>query len=377
MNSPIMLRLSSVLAGLTITLLLASWIVPFLQFSKAGQFDFWLVWLLCMVVLALPFSLLEVALAKRSKATPLSALMVLTREADAKPVWRLVGWLSAAVMALVAGRLLYQSSAMAFGGMDNVPVEAMTYLPMMMMVLGIALSFVPRQVLIIVASIAAVIATVFSFAQVGVGTWQWTAFSLQEWAWAVSLALVASGLGFGIYWQLNANKSGNQNATQSTNQSTLASTVASSHATSSALPFWVAQIIGGLMIAMVQGFHGTVALWFYGVALLTGGAFLINLVREQLQARGIHQLLQWVFIMVGLLVWLLPMQSMLTLITVILALIVCVLYAVFSGWMMKISHLRKALNFEHEAIYNLWRIAVRVVIPVAVIVAIIGLVLPA
>ncbi|MDR9778856.1 hypothetical protein RJJ65_40630, partial [Rhizobium hidalgonense] len=110
----------------------------------------------------------------------------------------------------------------------------------------------------------------------------WTAFSLKEWAWAVSLALVASGLGFGIYWQLNANQSGNQSATQSTNQSALASTVASSHATSSALPFWVAQIIGGLMIAMVQGFHGPVALWFYGVALLTGGAFLINLVREQL-----------------------------------------------------------------------------------------------
>lgn len=361
-----MLRLSSVLAGLTITLLLASWIVPFLQFSKAGQFDFWLVWLLCMVVLALPFSLLEVALAKRTKTTPLAALMVLTREADAKSAWRLVGWLSAAVMALVGGRVLYQSAAMAFGGMDNVPMEAMTYLPMIMMALGIALSFVPRQLLIIVASIAAVIATVLSFAQVGIGSWQWTAFSLQEWAWAVSLALVASGLGFGIYWQLNA--------TQPVAESALSS--ASSHATSSALPFWIAQIVGGLLLAFVQGFHGTVALWFYGVALLMGGAFLINLLREQLHARGIHPLLQWVFIIVGLLVWLLPMQSILTLITVILALIVCVLYAVFSGWMMKISHLRKALNFEHEAIYNLWRIAIRVVIPVAVIVAIIGLILP-
>lgn len=373
MNSPIMLRLSSVLAGLTITLLLASWIVPFLQFSKAGQFDFWLVWLLCMVVLALPFSLLEVALAKRSKATPLSALMVLTREADAKPAWRMVGWLSAAVMALVGGRLLYQSAAMAFGGMDNVPVEAMTYLPMVMMALGIALSFVPRQLLIIVASIAAVIATVLSFAQVGIGAWQWTAFSLQEWAWAVSLALVSSGLGFGIYWQLNATQTVDQTVNQTVNQTTSAS----SHATSSALPFWVAQVIGGLLLALVQGFHGTLALWFYGVALLTGGAFLIHLVREQLNARGIHTLLQWVFIIAGLLVWLLPFQPILTLITVILALVVCVLYAVFSGWMMKISHLRKALNFEHEAIYNLWRIAIRVVIPVAVIVAIIGLVLPA
>ncbi len=362
MNSPIMLRLSSVLAGLTITLLLASWIVPFVQYSKAGQFDFWLVWLLCMVILALPFSLLEVALAKRTKASPLPALMVLTREADAKPAWRIVGWLAAAVMALVSGRLLFQSAAMAFGGMDNIPVEAMTYLPMLMMLIGIGLSFVSRQLLIMVASVAVLVAMLLSFMQVGIGTWQWTAFSLQEWAWAVSLALIASGLGFGIYWQLNAS----QSAGQSTSQ-----------ASSSALPFWLAQVVAGLLIAVVQGFHGTTALWFYGVGLLLGGAFLISLLREQLQARGVNILVQWVFIIVGLLIWLIPMQSILTTITVMLALVVCLLYAVFSGWLMKISHLRKALNFQQESVYNLWRIAVRVVIPVAVIVAIIGLVLPA
>lgn len=361
MNSPIMLRLSSVLAGLTITLLLASWIVPFLQFSKAGQFDFWLVWLVCMIILALPFGLLEVALAKRTKASPLPALMVLTREADAKPAWRMVGWLAAAVMALVSGRLLYQSAAMAFGGMDNVPVEAMTYLPLLMILLGVGLSFISRQLLIIGASIAVLIALLLSFMQVGIGSWQWTAFSLQEWAWAVSLALIASGLGFGIYWQLNANQ-----PVESTTQ-----------ASSTVLPFWLAQVVGGLLIAIVQGFHGTQALWLYGVGLLLGGAFLISLLREQLQARGVNILVQWAFIIVGLLLWLIPLQSVLTTMTVILALIVCLLYAVFSGWLMKISHLRKALNFSQEGIYNLWRIAVRVVIPVAVIVAIIGLILPA
>ena len=59
MNSPHIARLSSVLAGLTLTLLLAGWIVPFIQFSAASQFDFWSVWLLCMLILALPLSLLE------------------------------------------------------------------------------------------------------------------------------------------------------------------------------------------------------------------------------------------------------------------------------------------------------------------------------
>lgn len=358
MNSPVILRASSILAGLTMTLLLAGWIVPFIQFSSASQFDFWSVWLLCMVILALPFSLLEIALAKRSKATPLPALMVLTREADAKPAWRITGWLAAAVMTLLSGGLLYQSASMLFEGMGHSPDEMMGYLSIGLIVAGVVLSFVPRAVLIIVASIAVIIASILSFMQMGVGNWQWTAFSLQEWAWAVSLALIATGLGYGMYWQLNASQPVEK-------------------ASKTALPIWAGQVLGGVMIALIQGFHGTQTLWLYAIALLAGAAFLISLLREQLQARGLNIALQWLFVLAGLLLWLVPVQPVLTTLTVILALVVCLLYAIFSGWMMKISHLRKALNFEQEVVYNVWRIAVRVLIPLAIIVAIIGLVLPA
>ena len=52
---------------------------------------------------------------------------------------------------------------------------------------------------------------------------------------------------------------------------------------------------------------------------------------------------------------------------------VCAVYAIFSGWQMKISHLRKALSFDHEAVYNLWRIAVRLVIPAAIVLALVGM----
>lgn len=358
MNSPLILRASSILAGLTMTLLLAGWIVPFIQFSSASQFDFWLVWLLCMVILALPFSLLEIALAQRSKAVPLPALMVLTREADAKPAWRITGWLAAAVIALISGGLLYQSASMLFEGMGNRPAEMMGYLSIGLIIAGLVLSLVPRAILIIVASIAVIIATILSFMQMGIGNWQWTAFSLKEWAWAVSLALIAAGLGYGMYWQMNASQPIEK-------------------ASKTALPIWAGQLLGGVLVAVVQGFHGTQTLWLYGIGLLAGAAFLIALLREQLQARGLNMALQWLFILVGLLVWLVPMQPVLTTITVTLALVVCLLYTIFSGWMMKISHLRKALNFDQEVIYNLWRIAVRVIIPLAIIVAIIGLLLPA
>ena len=56
------------------------------------QFDFWLLWLGTMFVLALPIGYLEIALAKRSQTTALQALSSLTRDADASPRWRLVGW---------------------------------------------------------------------------------------------------------------------------------------------------------------------------------------------------------------------------------------------------------------------------------------------
>ncbi|HNI62820.1 MAG TPA: hypothetical protein PLF28_05085, partial [Agitococcus sp.] len=46
-----------------------------------------------------------------------------------------------------------------------------------------------------------------------------------------------------------------------------------------------------------------------------------------------------------------------------LSLLTMILYCVFVGWVMKISHVRKALNFSHEGIYNLWRVAIRLVVP--------------
>jgi SNF family Na+-dependent transporter len=33
------------------------------------------------------------------------------------------------------------------------------------------------------------------------------------------------------------------------------------------------------------------------------------------------------------------------------------------GWIMKISHVRKALNLPSEGLYNLWRVMVRLVVP--------------
>ncbi|MFZ3074711.1 MAG: hypothetical protein WA114_00870, partial [Psychrobacter glacincola] len=59
-------------------------------------------------------------------------------------------------------------------------------------------------------------------------------------------------------------------------------------------------------------------------------------------------------------------------ILVIISTIAVLLLSVFAGWQMKISHLRKSLNFGNEAFYNLWRVAIRLVVPVALLLALIG-----
>ncbi|MEL0028746.1 MAG: hypothetical protein VW625_08825, partial [Perlucidibaca sp.] len=45
--------------------------------------------------------------------------------------------------------------------------------------------------------------------------------------------------------------------------------------------------------------------------------------------------------------------------------------AVFAGWVMKISHVRKALQLPSEAVYNVWRVAIRWVAPIVLVTALV------
>lgn len=357
-NSPALVRLSGAITGLVLTLLLASWLLPASLQQSIHQLDFWLAWLLCMLFIALPFTLLEVALAKRSQAAPLVAIAVLTREADTKPTWRITAWLASALTALVSGGLLFHASQTLVASQQPHMGQFSSYVPAVLILLALGVSFVPRFVLLLVAALTTLASLVINVLHGDVAGWQWTAFSLKEWAWVVVLTLVSTGLGYGLYWQL---------AAQATAQ----------RAVQWALPVWGAQVAAGVILALTAGLTATpVSSILLVIALLAASATLIGLLRDQLQARGVALLLQWLFVLAGLLLWLLPLQPLLTMLTGLLGLVVCLLYAIFAGWQMKISHLRKALNFEQEAIYNLWRIMVRIAIPLALIIAMIGWLLP-
>ena len=358
-NSPALVRLSGAITGLVLTLLLASWLLPASLQQNMHQLDFWLAWLLCMLFIALPFTLLEIALAKRSQAAPLVAIASLTREADSKPTWRITAWLAAGLTALVSGGLLFHGSQTLIASLQPSLGQASAFAPAALVLVALALSFAPRVILLLVAALTLLGSIAVNLLHGDVTGWQWTAFSLKEWAWVVVLTLVSTGLGYGLYWQLAAQASA-QRAIQW------------------ALPVWGAQLAAGVILALSAGLSTSPASnILLVIALLSASATLVSLLRGQLQARGLAVVLQWVFILAGLLLWLLPLQPVFTVLTGLLGLLVCLLYAIFGGWFMKISHLRKALNFEQEAIYNLWRVMIRIAIPLALIVAMIGWLLPA
>jgi hypothetical protein len=356
MSAAVFARIQSPLLALLMVLLLSSWFAPGGEHIRTQQIDFWLVWLVCMLVLALPITLLETALARRSQTSPLQALSSLTREADARPTWRLVGWLAVACMGLIAGGLVHQAAILLGQTLTSADLaQPVVVLFPVLAVFALGFSWLPRTVLVLGAALA-VVAIELSTFSLGAGTWALTDFSLQEWASAVVLALVASGLGMGLYWQSALSSSPKQRASVI------------------ALPVWGAQVVAGALFALAQGVRGELATTLYLLALLCGAAYLVHMVRVQLQARSLPLVLQAAALLVAFAVWWLPIGALGGWMAAsVLGLLVCLVYAVFSGWTMKISHLRKALGFDNEVLYNLWRVAMRIVIPLSIVLALVGL----
>lgn len=322
------------------------------QFER--QIDFWLLWLVTMFILALPICYLEIALAKRSKISALQALSHLTREAEASQKWRIVAWLAVVFIPFLAGSMLHNISGLLI--QYSLHDVSTSILLVILAVLSILLSFVPRQILVIVSTIAIFASILFAnLFNTALPTWSMTSIEFKEWGNATILALVASGLGLGLYWQ-----------------SSLIHVDAQPNTTRTVLAIWIAQLLA--MIAF--GFfilQNKVSAYAFIFAILMAAALLLQMAREQLVQRQISPILQWAIVLVALLVWAIPhIDQFFDHALVIWGLLICLMYAIFAGWIMKISHLRKSINFSNEAVYNIWRIAVRIVLPLGIIFALIA-----
>lgn len=318
------------------------------------QFDFWLLWLGTMILLALPIGYLEIALAKRSQTTALQALSSLTRDADASPRWRIVGWLAVVFVPFFAGSVLTTTAHVVSQQLTLAVSVQIVFAALAIVALG--LSFIPRQFLIALTTIGVIAA--FILANV-MGTdltaWHWTGIEFKEWGNATVLALVASGLGLGLYWQ-----------------SSLVAVKKQEAATSTALPIWVAQLLAVIAFGFfsVQAQLPALA-WVF--AAIMSAALLIQFAKEQLAQRQLAIVIQWAILLAAIAVWAIPqVEQIFNSLLMLWGLLICLIYAVFAGWIMKISHLRKAMSFSNELFYNIWRIAIRIVLPLSIVVAIIA-----
>ena len=345
-------RWLSPLMAFCLSFIIIASLAPVVGIHADRQIDFWLLWLSTMLILALPITYLEIALAKRSKMTALNALSSLTRDADASQKWRLVGWLAVGFIPFLAGSILSNASQLlrqfAF---QNVNVNLVF---IGLAIAAIVISFISRKIIVLCTVIGVLVAIVVAQLQgTALVAWHVTPVQLSEWGSATVLALVASGLGMGLYWQTS-----------------LATIKQQDVATKTVLPIWIAQ----LLAVIAFGFFAVNSLesgFAFVIAVLGGAALLLNLVREQLLERQFNLILQWLLIVVALCIWAVPaMHPVLNTLLMLWGLIICLIYAIFAGWIMKISHLRKSMNFSNELFYNLWRIAVRVILPLSIIVAI-------
>lgn len=356
MQDNAMSRWLSPLMAFCLSFIIIATLAPIVGIQVDRQLDFWLLWLGTMLILALPICYLEIALAKRSKTTALNALSSLTRDADASQKWRLVGWLAVVFIPFLAGGMLSNASQLLGHFAFNEIAPNLLFVGLA--IVALALSFAPRKI-IVGLSVVAVLASLILANILGTAlpAWHVTAVAFSEWGGATVLALVASGLGMGLYWQSSLPVLKQQDAASQT-----------------ALPIWIAQLFAVIAFAFFAA-NAAIPSFTFVVAVVSVSALLLNMAREQLLQRQLNIVIQWLVILAVVFIWAIPAISpIFNTLLMLWGLVICLIYAVFAGWIMKISHLRKSMNFSNELFYNLWRIAVRVVLPVAIILAIISII---
>lgn len=371
-----MIRYASYFIAALLPLLLFRWFAP----VSIGEIDFWLLWLLAMLLVSLPVVYAEIALAYRSAEAPLAGMQKLTREADVSTFWRSFGWLAALVSVLIAALVISGASTgilaalTELNSVPNVPSFAIAAGLMVIAVLLSLLGVAPLPIGLGLMLIGLLLGVANGLPNIAFAM---TDVSLSEWARAVALALVSVGAGTGLYWfgqnlirkqTVTAVGTDNHNA-----QTTRNSAAPAYRATKLVLPIWVLQLVVGVVALFISGMAlppiGQLSYWI-GVVFVA--SYLLHYSSQQLAHKfGLLVSVVLIFVLALLLVVAIP-TNWLVGILVIISSIAVLLLSVFAGWQMKISHLRKSLNFGNEAFYNLWRVAIRLIVPLALLLALIG-----
>ncbi|MDO4441966.1 MAG: hypothetical protein Q4B81_07265 [Moraxella sp.] len=334
--------------------------------NMARELDFWLIWLVAMSVVGLPILFAEFALSARSGQTPWLGMQKLTREADASMVWRIFAGLSVLISILIAANIV---SRVASGFEMHMPQIAQNLgvpsigitaaLVVVVLILSLLKSrLLPVGLLLILAG--SLISLFDGGLTSGVSVPVLTQITLGEWGRAVLLALLSVGVGTGLYWFGSA--------------STMPEVVHTKKSlTGMILPIWFTQLIfGSLALLTGSALISPTSFVVASVGMLLVAAFLLSYAGGQLIARFGMVIGGAILLVLGVALGLLP-SSVLLIALAVVSLVAVVVLAMFAGFVMKISHLRKTLNFGGELRYNIWRVLVRIVVPVAIVAALVGL----
>ena len=372
-----MIRYASYFIAALLPLLLFRWFAP----ASIGEIDFWLLWLLAMVLVSLPVIYAEIALAYRSAEAPLAGMQKLTREADASALWRGFGWLAALVAIIIAALVISGASTgmlTALTDLNSTPKVPSFAVAAGLMVIAALLSLLGVTPLPIGLGLM-LIGLIFGVAN-GLPniTFAMTNISLGEWARAVALALVSVGAGTGLYW-FGQNRIAKQAVTavgvdnHYAQNPSRAQGSSEYRATKLVLPIWILQLLVGMVALFISGMTlPPIGQLLYWAGVVFVASYLLHYSTQQLAYKfGVLVSLVITAVIAIVLVVAIP-TIWLVGILVIISTIAVLLLSVFAGWQMKISHLRKSLNFGNEAFYNLWRVAIRLIVPVALLLVLIG-----
>ncbi|NNM51040.1 MAG: hypothetical protein HKM02_02285 [Pseudomonadales bacterium] len=359
-----------------------------------GGLIFLLPLLICILLLALPLRMAELALGRRSQRGLIDGMAALTREADAPRFYRIWSWgaLAASLLALsLAGLctgwslayLLHLTTSTAAYPLDYTPMQA-RWLPL----LGIALAFVissicsdrgwlrlPHVLYGLGSLLLLLLLTCLTWSG-WPGTVPHVLFQGSTWLLAMRLALLLGAGNLGIWYMAAVYL---PRDTQPARFALLTSMLQLLLVTLMMIvlqPLNLPDQSGSrlLIVSIPRALANSSAIHaasFY-LSMAIAGIFAMTALLEPMHRMLIERKMParsalLLTATLGLLItgiWLISFMDLIfTTILVILSLLLCL----FTGWAMKISHLRKTLNLSSEFMYNLWRVAVRILIPLVLL----------
>ncbi len=365
-----------------------------LDAAQNGGFFFLLPLGLFTVLLTLPLRLAELALGRRAQKGLVEGMATLTREADAHRLFRLWSWFSLVALALAFG-LSSLNTAWSLSFLLHLATTTQPHLldfslvalrwqllPGLLVALTIGTILAERRwagLRNVVRTTAGLALLCLLLLLISGAHWPLdNPHRLTEgttWTLALRDALLLGAGGFGVWYSAGACTPRSSSLLTPALYAlplTLLAIGSLMPVFNPTLPLTVTSPAQTLLLSIPRSLsYGSVMtnLCWHGFCAITGLMAMIACLEPLQQVLldkhcSARKSLFFALVagLVGISLFLIPFTGQLLNVIIIL---LAMLLSVFCGWAMKISHLRKTLQLPDEWRYNLWRIAVRIAIPIA------------